>query len=99
MGRANSEEGQVAPVTAVRGNTDDKWARDHGLADTATWHAGAVRFVMHHGDRIRHAILHGWPYCTATGIRHVLAEDGACDSKMRVCCMCGPWAVCVQTRV
>ena len=43
----------VAPVTVVRGNTDDKWARGHSLPETASHSAAGVRFFMHHGDRIK----------------------------------------------
>ena len=43
---------EVAPVSAVRGNTDDKVAAGHGLPATLVHACGGVRFVMHHGDLI-----------------------------------------------
>jgi putative phosphoesterase len=42
----------IAPVSAVRGNTDDKAAAGHCLPATLSWSAGKVRFIMHHGARI-----------------------------------------------
>ena len=43
----------VAPTLAVRGNTDDNNAMNHGhdLPATLTYQAGGVRFVCHHGDK------------------------------------------------
>lgn len=46
--RAKLEE--VAPVSMVRGNTDDKYAPGHGLPHTLRWTCSGVRFTMHHGD-------------------------------------------------
>ena len=43
-------DGAGAPVSAVRGNADDKSNSGHGLPQTLTYQAGAVRFVVHHGD-------------------------------------------------
>ena len=43
----------IAPLTAVRGNTDDKWVRGHGLPELALLTAAGVRFFVHHGDRIK----------------------------------------------
>jgi len=44
---------EIAPVTAVRGNTDDKWAADNGLPATTTLELSGVRFHIHHGDLIK----------------------------------------------
>jgi putative phosphoesterase len=41
---------EIAPTTAVRGNTDDKYAAGHGLPATAVLELAGVRFHMHHGD-------------------------------------------------
>jgi putative phosphoesterase len=41
---------EIAPTTAVRGNTDDRHAAGHGLSATAVLELAGVRFHMHHGD-------------------------------------------------
>lgn len=41
---------QVAPVSAVRGNADDKSNAAHGFPETLIYNTGSVRFVVHHGD-------------------------------------------------
>ncbi len=41
---------EIAPVTAVRGNTDDKWCPSHGLPSRASVAIDGVRFFIHHGD-------------------------------------------------
>ena len=43
---------ELAPVTAVRGNVDDKYVPGHGLPATASVEICGVRFFMHHGDEI-----------------------------------------------
>ena len=53
LGDMLSQLQAVAPVTVVRGNTDDKWARGHSLPETASHSAAGVRFFMHHGDRLK----------------------------------------------
>ena len=45
---------QVAPVTAVRGNTDDKHDSKHGLPLIATYEAASLRCFVHHGDKVDH---------------------------------------------
>ena len=47
---------KVAPVHAVRGNTDD----DASLPAMRTYKAGAVRFVVHHGNKNDEAGLPDW---------------------------------------
>ena len=47
---------KVAPVHAVRGNTDD----DTSLPAMRTYTAGAVRFVVHHGNKNDDAGLPDW---------------------------------------
>jgi putative phosphoesterase len=47
---------EVAPVTAVRGNTDDKCCsahelKEHDMCAHARYDHGPYRFFMHHGDR------------------------------------------------
>ena len=42
----------IAPLTAVRGNADDKHDPRHGLPRVATVCASGLRCVMHHGDLI-----------------------------------------------
>jgi putative phosphoesterase len=43
---------EIAPITAVRGNADDKHDPRHGLPRVATVCASGLRCVMHHGDLI-----------------------------------------------
>ena len=43
---------EIAPLTAVRGNADDKHDPRHGLPRVATVCASGLRCVMHHGDLI-----------------------------------------------
>ncbi|EOD08596.1 hypothetical protein EMIHUDRAFT_465529 [Emiliania huxleyi CCMP1516] len=47
---------EVAPVTAVRGNTDDRYDGGHGCPTTATYEdsVSGVRCFVHHGDLIAH---------------------------------------------
>ena len=47
---------EVAPVTAVRGNTDDRYDGGHGCPMTATYEdsVSGVRCFVHHGDLIAH---------------------------------------------
>ena len=42
--------GAIAPVTAVRGNTDDKYAHGHGLPRTTMLTCGKARCHIYHGD-------------------------------------------------
>ena len=41
---------EIAPLTVVRGNTDDKHCPSHGLPPRSVLRVGAVRFHVHHGD-------------------------------------------------
>ena len=54
---------KVAPVHAVRGNTDD----DTSLPAMRTHTAGAVRFIVHHGNKNDEAGLPDWKVQTLIG--------------------------------